>query len=239
MAVEILMALFNGGTAIDGEGLADLDSGDPLMKDFQAGKFFMLDDFDFDVGLEDTDDDDDDKHAAAPPKAGHGHGSGQLQGQLNKFANATTHNAHRKTSKKRFAMWMRGKRDLASDAYPVDIQPCGFTKQLDKTSPALFDACANSKPFTRAIVVQRKTVGQAGQHSNKALFSHAFLRLEFTGVLLVGLTWDVEENGVKEKGKFVTRGIKVSYAQQAGDTHSKTPGVLQPVKPAEWAYKGD
>ena len=56
---------------------------------------------------------------------------------------------------------------------------------------------------------------------------HAFLRIDFTDVLVIGVDWD-SGDVVKEKCKFICRGVKVQYKPQTSD------GSLGAAVPGTW-----
>ena len=58
----------------------------------------------------------------------------------------------------------------------------------------------------------------------------AYLRIDFTDLLITELDWD-EGEVIKEKYKFVCRGVKMQYKPQASD------GTLGSAVPGIWPKK--
>jgi type VI protein secretion system component Hcp len=89
---------------------------------------------------------------------------------------------------------------------------------MDRASPLLFQMCCDSKSFTSATLVKRKAAGSD-------LSGHGFLRFEFTDVLVIGVDWD-SGDVVKEKCKFICRGMTVKYRPQTlnGSLGPAVPG---------------
>jgi hypothetical protein len=80
--------------------------------------------------------------------------------------------------------------------------------------------CCNSKSFASATLIKRKAAGTDTS-------GHAFLRIDFKDVLVIGLDWD-SGDVVKEKCKFICRGVKVQYKPQTSD------GSLGAAVPGTW-----
>jgi type VI protein secretion system component Hcp len=126
----------------------------------------------------------------------------------------------------KFASWRdlrKSTADIKQITFPVDMEPFSFTRLIDRASPLLFENCANSVGFASATLVKRKVTGQT-------LALQAFLRLDFKDVLLVGISWD-DGDILKEKCKFICRGVTVQYRRQASD------GTLAAPASAEWEQK--
>jgi type VI protein secretion system component Hcp len=193
MAIDLLMKFVKGGDAIDAECQTDVDPKDKFLEDFKPGKFFEIDEFNFGVGLEDDD----------SPSGKH-HGGGQGQAEM-------------RHSRVRFGNWLSGER---TKAYPVDLEPFSFTRQMDRASPLLFEMCCNSQSFTSATLVKRKAAGSDAS-------GHGFLRIDFKDVLLIGVDWD-SGDVVKEKCKFICRGVKMQYKPQLPN------GTLSGAVPGTW-----
>jgi type VI protein secretion system component Hcp len=196
MAVDILMQIFGPKGAIAGEGQSTIDMSDPLQNDFVAGQFFEVDDFDFGIDVVDTD------SASAP-------------GDKTKDPKDT-----KKTG--RFSKWIQGTmvttgQGSSGRVYPIEMEPFSFSRKFDLASPTLFQNCFLTKPFVSATVVMRKTGGIGTKVGNIA-----FLRIDFTDVLIIAIDWDGGEQ-VKEKCKFVCRTVKVQYAQQKSDGTAMSP----------------
>jgi type VI protein secretion system component Hcp len=123
----------------------------------------------------------------------------------------------------KFASWRDLRKTTAQIqeiSFPVDMEPFSFTRLIDRASPLLFENCANSISFASATLVKRKVTGQK-------LALQAFLRMDFKDVLIVGISWD-DGDIIKEKCKFICRGVTVQYRRQASD------GTLAAPASAEW-----
>jgi type VI protein secretion system component Hcp len=186
MAIDLLMKFVKGSDPIDAECLASLDPKDRFLEDFKSGKFFEIDEFSFGVGLEDDDSPKSEKHP----------GTGSSGKEMSR-------------SRTRFDNWLSGER---TKAYPVDLEPFSFTRQMDQASPLIFEMCCNSQSFASATLVKRKAAGAD-------VSGHGFLRIDFKDVLVIDV--------VKEKCKFICRGVKVQYKPQSssGALGAAVPGV--------------
>jgi len=104
----------------------------------------------------------------------------------------------------------------------VDVQPISFTRQFDCGTAALFSAFSTATPLNSMTLIKRRAAGT----QNSGL---VYLRIDFTGVLLINLDWTDEERRVKETWKFICRQIKMQYRQQYAE------GALAPVPlPGNW-----
>lgn len=221
---DILMKFVVGGTAIDAEAQARFDTNDPLMPDFKLGKFCRVDDFRLGVGLQDTDDEGKDRipkdRLGKVLKSALG-GKGDEQEEKLSQLHALL------APRQRFGRWLDGM--MKDGGYKAEFEPFSFSKRPDKTTPHLFELASHRKPLTSVALVQRKPVGGAGgmRNPNSYVRSRAFVRLDFTDVLIIGLDWDAEEN-FKETCKFIARSVSVQYLQQL------ETGTLDWLNHAEW-----
>jgi|HubBroStandDraft_4_1064222.scaffolds.fasta_scaffold43653_2 type VI protein secretion system component Hcp len=197
---DTLMMMVSGGQPISAESTATIDTvaNDILMKDFKPKKFFEIEDFDLGIDLNDTD-------STAT----------QTTNQQNQQGNQRGNN---KSSSARFSKWVQGLAVTAghganSQLYPVQMEPFGFTKQMDCSSPVLFQNCFQTKPFDSVVVVKRKRGIVQGLTRDTSYVHVPYLRLEFTGVLLISADWDGSDQ-MKEKYKFVSQTLVVQYRQQ-------------------------
>lgn len=207
--VDILMKLEDDKGPIEAESQSLLSKDDEFTKDFKRAMFFDVEEFDFDVSIEDNDDADD---TSSPSSSSSSSSRGSPSSSSDK----------KKKNKARFSRWLGGTRNLKTDGYPVEVQPFEFTRQYDWASPTLFQYCANSTPLKSATLVQRKA---GGMQTSDAL-NLCFLRIDFTDVLLISVSWDIADAVLKEKVKFICRGIKVQYKVQdeAGELYATTSG---------------
>lgn len=242
MEVDILMAISDAsGNWLTAEGqtqdmqaaksAGDTLSSDDLTKDLKIGQLFELDDFSLGLGIEDRDDAAQDKALdvkfvkrldsmlkshdkyqdkymaddAGKEILAHGDRVAGLAGKL------------QQKSRRKFDDWLSGN-DAPIDGFPLDFQAFEFSRWLDGASIELFDACCNSRTLQKAAVVKRKS--GTGQR--------AYLRIDFKKILIVSLNWDVDDEGIKEKVKFICRGATVKYRPQLAT------GALGPEVEAEW-----
>ena len=105
-----------------------------------------------------------------------------------------------------------------------DMQPIEFTRLMDSASTLLMAALVGCTTLPSVSIVKRKAAGTANG-------GEAYLRLDFTEVLLIGLDWKESSDVVEETGTFIYRKLKVSYRPQSQD------GSLQPAVTANWAMK--
>ncbi len=189
---DLLMKFTGPAGDLAASGQAAIDRNDPMLEGFQPGKYFELDTFDFSVELNDFESDD--KGTSAPSRKWVVGG---------KFANWRT---------------PRDDGKPPQIAYPVEMDEFSFTRLIDEASPIIFQNCANSVGFKQAVLVKRRpayagtlSTGRGGTHVVSGL--RGFLRIEFTEILITGLSWDDGEM-VKEKCKFMCRSMFVRYSPQ-------------------------
>jgi type VI protein secretion system component Hcp len=201
MSIDLLMKFVaQGGEALNAECQTTVDPKDDLLHDFKTGKFFEIDEFNFGAGLEDHD------SAAEKP-------SDKLGG---KYGEKLKPGLGAHASRARFTNWLSGEQKV----YPVDLEPFTFSRQMDQASPLLFKMCCNSISFASATLIKRKA-------ASTDVSGRAFLRIDFKDVLVIGVDWD-SGDVVKEKCKFICRGVKVQYKPQMPD------GTLGAAVPGEW-----
>jgi len=191
-SADYLMMFEKGGNAVPGEGQAEIDTKDPLMKGFAKGRFFHVQDFDFGISVVDSD---------------------------SPATDTRSNNGGKTKTTGRFSKWIQGLnvstgQGTSGSLYPIEMEPFSFTRQVDLASPVLFYNCFQTKPFDSATLVRRKMTGTALGSNN--ITSLPFLRIEFSSVLLISVDWDGDEE-VKEKCKFVCRSVKVQYRPQRPD----------------------
>ena len=212
---DVLMMLVQGGRAIAAGGTSRLDDTDGMLSDFSAGKFFEIEQFSFGLNLSDFETGQTSGVAAAAmPKL-------PAAGGAQKDPTASV-----VPQKSKFASWRDRKKTrqaIAAISFPVELDPFSFTRMVDRASPLLFESCASTTSFASATIVKRKVTGR------KSYALQGYMRIDFTDVLLVGMTWDDGEM-IKEKCRFICRGLRVQYKPQASD------GTLAAAMSAEWAY---
>ncbi len=192
------------GEAVKAEGTSSLTSANSLVADFLPGKYFEIDSFGLGLNVEDSE-----------------IGSNALNPSSSERGGAAEATAH----KQKFSAWRDAKKktrsQIAQIAYPVVLEPFSFSRLMDRASPIFFQNCCNSVSFESASLVKRKPTG-----ASMAL--QGFLRIDFKNVLIIGVDWD-DGQAVKEKCKFICRGVSVQYKRQAND------GSLGAASNAEWS----
>jgi type VI protein secretion system component Hcp len=192
---EILMKIESSpGKAIAAECQLIVDPEDTLMKDFSDGKYYQIENFSFSAGLQEE---------PKPPAPGPPPGNNQP-------VHGTTAKPEKVKAKAKFAKWRNERAGEGGSArYPLEVEPVSFTRLMDQASTVLFEGLCKSQTFASATIVRRMSTGDGAG-------GKAYLRLDFTDVMIVGLDWD-EEDVIKEKYKFVCRGVKVQFRPQASD----------------------
>ena len=111
-----------------------------------------------------------------------------------------------------FARWRSAAPDeYKSIFYPLEFESFSFSRVIDAASPIFFQACCTSQSFDSAVLVKR--LSQGGEADRPTL---AYLRIDFTKVLITGVSWEDGEM-VKEKCDFICQGMKLTYKQQGAD----------------------
>jgi type VI protein secretion system component Hcp len=212
---DVLMTFIDqAGEGVDAECTSIWDKDDTdMMKDFEDGKIFEVDDFDLAVNLGDSQD----------GGGGEGSGSSSSENLSEKDAEKKKAASSSKRAGKYFATG-----DIESKP---EVKEVTITKQVDISSIRFLKSClSHGKPvseqndlkllFQKAVLVKRKFTGGFSFHE-------AFLRVEFKEPLITGIDWD-EGDIVKEKIKFICRGIVVAYRPQNAD------GTLGDARSASW-----
>jgi type VI protein secretion system component Hcp len=104
-----------------------------------------------------------------------------------------------------FEAWRAGK----PAGYQVDLQPVSFTRAIDMSSTQLIQSSIDRVVFDSATLIKRKAAG--GRAAGEV-----FLRLDFYGVLVVGVDWSNDAE-VRETCRFICRGTTISYRPQRSD----------------------
>ncbi len=217
-STDVLMTFILSSGGVKAECTALWDDADTMHEGFTTGCYFEIEDFNLGVGL-DTEDSGSDKTTGSStganrnalrsrqPQKGGDQGNGRMSARGgNKFAKYVLEGFNK---------------------YPLDIQEISVSRQMDKASPILLDNCLKLTPFKKAVIVKRKVVGGSGDSN---MHHRGFLRLEFEKPLITSVEWEDGEV-VKEKLKFVCRGLTVSYRPQNND------GTLGDEVPMSWTPK--
>jgi type VI protein secretion system component Hcp len=198
---------------------------DPLLlgsDGFEHGRFFEVQDFDFSVGVDDTDA----KVSAAKPGAASSPSPGGKPHPGHGKASTVPTGGTSQSASGGFSQF-RYRKQGTKVRYPEKINPFQFKRKMDHGSLLLFRKCCadGDKPqaFKSASLVKRTITGnQTGMQ--------AFLRVDFTDVLIISLSWQDDADGVKETCKFICRRVEVRYKPQLPD------GRLGAVLPGNWSW---
>ncbi len=124
-----------------------------------------------------------------------------------------------------FARWRSATADEAKNIlYPLEFDKFCFDRAIDAASPVFFGCCCTSTTFDKAILVKRAPQGHQGGEANPSL---AFLRIEFTKVLITGIAW-ADGDVVAEQCEFICQEMKIRYRQQKPD------GSMGAEMPVHW-----
>jgi type VI protein secretion system component Hcp len=214
---DVLMTFIdNNGRGVAAECTSVWDKDDTdMMKDFQDGKFFEVDDFDFGVSLGGSEDGGGGEGGGSSAAANLGENS--LHAPPGRDGAPTEKKKPSSSgSSKRFAKYLEG----GDMDFKPEVKEITITKQVDISSIRFLQSCLTYGKFQKAVLVKRKFTGGFAFHE-------AFLRLEFKEPLITGIDWD-EGDIVKEKIKFICRGIIVAYRPQNQD------GTLGDARSATW-----
>ncbi len=220
---DTLMQIVLNGNPLPAEASALIASDDVLAKDLLlnatkvsqdaatgrsawSGQYFALTNFQLDVKLLGDQSDDEASRARTAQKE-----QKAIRTTLDSLALAVKNAASGKLplqgrSLSEFTRFMqRGSSALTQKAYPSDLDKVSFTKQLDRTSTKLFDACVNFTVFDSATIIKRRGIGDQ--------MLKTYLKIKFTDLLITDFDWQ-EDDVVKESIKFVCRSADVTYATQ-------------------------
>ena len=92
----------------------------------------------------------------------------------------------------------------------VHLEDISVTRQIDRASMGIMDNCINAVGFDSATIVKRRAGGGG------AVSGLAYVRYDFTGVLITKIDW-TDEHIVKERITFITRALTVQYRPQMTD----------------------
>jgi type VI secretion system secreted protein Hcp len=212
-SVDSLMKLVDSSGALTAESQSRFNMNDEFMQGFALGKFFDVMNFDFGVKLSDTGDDE-------------GGSSGGSSGGKSRDKEKDKDGRSSKRRGSSFARWLGSTGSLKNAAYPVEVDEFEVKRMFDIASPTLFQICANSSTLKSATLVQRKS----GSSQSTMGIAPCHLRIDFYDVLLTAVSWDVEDQGIEEKLKFVCRKISVQYKPQKPD------GTLGAAVHGEWQF---
>ena len=208
-SIDVLMRVIAGGSPLEGEGQTEWSTAqDMLRNDFLLGKFCELREFNFSAGVASSMSDDEDEDDKAKNTAAAQPGAAPKPGEPPKPAPPAKAAPPTGGSKK------KGKGGKDHDF--VDMQPVEFTRLMDRMSPRLFQALTTCETLDSISVVKRKAAGTRNSGA-------AYLRLDFTKVLLTQLDWKDSEQLILESGTFIYRKLKIQYRPQRPDGALGTP----------------
>jgi type VI protein secretion system component Hcp len=203
------------GGLIPGESRAVVNLDDQeMVEGFAPGFYFNIEDFNTSLQVEDTEES---KTADPTGKAATGGQRGPKRAGAGEFLRWRS-----ATDAELKALLNTNPRP----GYKSNIQDYTFTRQLDLASPIFFEACLNSRYFTRAVLIKRRGIGEPG--GGGQWMQEAVLRLEFAYVLITALDWD-DGDLVSEKCTFSFRKVTMKYRTLGLD------GTLGKVQSANWA----
>jgi type VI protein secretion system component Hcp len=179
--------------------LEPVDQGDSMLDDFKSGYFCELREFDFSAGVESLIKKDKQTGPTPPPEP-----DDDIQ-----------------TSVAR-SQWKRSLSRRKGEF--VDMQPVGYTRIMDSSSPLLFKALADCTTVASITIVKRKGAGATTA-------GRGYLRLDFEEVLMTKLDWKDSEHVMLENGTFIYRKLTIKYLSQKPD------GTLVPGSSANWLMK--
>jgi type VI protein secretion system component Hcp len=205
---DLVMKVILQGSPVLAESNLDIIKGDLLMTDFHTGlnydyysEFFEVSSFEMGLSLKEDD---------------------ESKSTLNPHAKVGT---DKKTSAVgQFPAW----RSATGDEYKTikfrpQVDRFSFKRVIDSASPIFFEACCTSRTFDSAVLVKRISQGdQAGVAP-----SVGYLRIDFTKVLIVGVSWD-DGDVVTEQCEFICQDLKISYRPQ------RQSGIFGSIMTANW-----
>jgi type VI protein secretion system component Hcp len=194
----LLKMVLTGTTAIDGASQTVLTSpgrmASPLAKGFTAGQMMEIDAFSLRLGTSGI------EPGSKPPPPVH----------ENHFATNSKEEEDKRQSigalarKGGYQAWRGGNMAIK---YPLDIQPITFERPADMSSKQLIQCCIDCTSFDSAAIIKRKPVGSDAQ-------GEIYMRIDFTGVLVIKVDWADEDDYVKETVSFIARAITFTYRPQ-------------------------
>jgi type VI protein secretion system component Hcp len=187
---DLLMKFMLNNNPIKSESQTDLTSTsevtNKLMEDFVSGKCFEIDSFSFNAGTAGSG-----RATPVEPTKTQHDGTGKTRTPLDAGL------------REDYKAWRNNK---DGRRYPVDLQPIRFKRSIDSSSTLLIQNCIDCVYFDGASLIKRKPTGNPAA-------GEAYLRLDFTGVLVIGVDWDDDED-LKETYRFICRGVTIRYRPQ-------------------------
>ena len=208
----LLKMVDGGGTVIAGGSQTVLTSpgrqASPLAKGFVAGSIIEIDNFTLRLGTSGL------EPGGTPPPPIHNSGwptsdkdKDDKSGSIGSLAR-----------KGGYQSWRSG----LKVKYPLDIQPITFEKPADVSSKWLIESCIHSTSYRSATIIKRKPMGREAS-------GEVYLRIDFSGVLVIKVDWADEDDYIKETVSFIARGITMSYRPQT------SASTLGPIVSGFWS----
>jgi len=231
-STDVLMTFIQtAGTGLRAECASTWNGADTMAAGFAAGTFFEIDDFQLGGGLELKDDSSRDKFSTWK------NGYEQENELMARDEPGKESDKDRKDRDRRRSKAASGGRGTKFEAYvqglngwekklKLDVPEISISRQMDTCSPLLFQSCMTMQAFKRAVIVKRKIIGRLAE-KRVSVPMMGYLRFEFDEPLITSIDWE-DGDIVKEKFKFVCRGIKMIYKPQNPD------GSLGKEIPATW-----
>jgi len=234
-STDVLMTLIQtSGSGLRAECASTWNGADTMAAGFAAGTFFEIEDFSLGGGLELTDDSARDKFSTSTNGSERGNDLFKRDDPGKQGKEDDTNRKRRDSGKSRAASGGRGTKFEAyvqglngwEKKLKLDVPEISVSRQMDTCSPLLFQSCLTMQAFKSAVIVKRKIIGRLAE-KRVSVPMMGYLRFEFDEPLITSIDW---ENGdiIKEKFKFVCRGIRMIYKRQNPN------GSLGEEIPAKW-----
>lgn len=226
-STDMLMAATpKGGSPLAGDGLTALDPADTeMLTGITAGNFSEIQDINFGIGVEDSESSD----GANSGNAMHDMQeqtfevmqkhlekvlAEQVSGKVPKMAGG----GRKSKQFKNFVDYGEVTDGDGKAVYSTVFDPITITRQIDKMSTDILNACATQTPLDKVVVVKRKFTGLTSAYTS-------YVRLEFDECLVTAVDWDHGET-FTEKMKFVFRSLTVKYRPQSNDGTLLAPKTM-------------
>ncbi len=226
-AFDIAMKfVMEGKIPVPAESTLDVPKDDDLMKDFipitdynYYSNFFEVESFDFAMNVVPEDSGSGNLSRGAIAQSGFAHqlGPGASPGRPGTPAGPGA--AKRGDP---FLRWRSATEQQARDMkFELSFDSFRFTRVIDGASPLFFQYCSRQTPFESAAIVKRVSMGKYGGVLRQ---SFAFMRIDFTEVLLKSVKWS-DGGLVTEACEFVCSSLSFQYRQQQADGNLDAPNV--------------
>jgi type VI protein secretion system component Hcp len=204
------------GNLIDGESQAELTSDDPISQTLLDGldpkKVFELDSFTLSAEADD-----------------------QSESEIR--AELTKQNQHsgpvKPGTKSTPPMSQRQIEQAVADRLKAQkgppVRAISFSRAVDRSSAFFLSNIAIGKGYKSASLIKRKATGGMTPEQT-AVVGDVYLRIDFDYVLITEVSWQDDDDEVKEDCKFICRKISIQYRPQLPD------GTLGAIIPGGWEW---